>query len=421
MLFSTNRDYWLLMHIGFVTPEYPMPGRVDGGLAAYLRKVGASLVRRGNRVSVLVSSDKNARWEDQGVAIHEVRSVALPSLPGWSRYALALGPPVAQALTSRRLADAVWAIHADAPFDILQASSYMAPGLSLLRNGRVPLVCRISSHSRLVRAAYGRGTSVGEHISDWFEIHQIRRADAVFSPSKRMADAFTPAVGGGIEVIGTPPDLILSCRFGTTFLDAQLDGRAYLLFFGTLSRIKGVDLIADALPEILTRNPDLACVFIGRDDGLPGGQKATEYIAARCASFGSRVLYHPAVAKELLYPVIARAQGVLMPSRIDNYPNACLEAQMLGIPVIGTYRSSLDELIVDGENGFLAENGSASSLASAVNRLLSQGPAERAAMRANIARHVAAIVAEDRIGRLLTFFNSVISDFQRVRPTGPRE
>jgi predicted membrane GTPase involved in stress response len=34
-----------------------------------------------------------------------------------------------------------------------------------------------------------------------------------------------------------------------------------------------------------------------------------------------------------------------MPSRVDNYPNACLEALSLGVPVIGTYDSSLDEMI----------------------------------------------------------------------------
>jgi glycosyltransferase involved in cell wall biosynthesis len=54
-----------------------------------------------------------------------------------------------------------------------------------------------------------------------------------------------------------------------------------------------------------------------------------------------------------LYPIIAEARLVALPSLFDNSPNTCLEAMGLGKAVIGTNGTSFEELIVDGVNGFL--------------------------------------------------------------------
>ena len=64
-----------------------------------------------------------------------------------------------------------------------------------------------------------------------------------------------------------------------------------------------------------------------------------------------------------LYPVIAGAHFVVLPSLIDNSPNACLEAMGLGKVVIGTIGTSFDELIIDGVNGFLVPPADPESLA----------------------------------------------------------
>jgi glycosyltransferase involved in cell wall biosynthesis len=54
---------------------------------------------------------------------------------------------------------------------------------------------------------------------------------------------------------------------------------------------------------------------------------------------------------------------VVLPSLIDNLPNACLEAMALGKPVVGTRGASFEEMIRDGETGFLVPAGDAEALA----------------------------------------------------------
>jgi glycosyltransferase involved in cell wall biosynthesis len=394
------------MHIGFLTPEYVGAGRVDGGLANYLRKTGQALAARGHHVSVLVLSDRHASWQDGEVDVTEVKQVALPRRLNGTLLAL-----LGQLVSYRRLARVAWRLHARAPFDIFQASNYWAPGYALRRNARVPLVCRMSTYTPLWRSAYGRPTSFGEYLSDWLEIRQVIDAEAAFAPSDFIAKAFARLHRIQPSVLRSPVD-VAPPSSDDSFFRSHLEGLRYLLFFGTLSRIKGVDLLAPALPNVLTRHESLHVVFVGRDDGLGNGVKTFDHLGAMGHDVRDRLHYFAPVPRAQLGPVIANAVGVLVPSRVDNYPNACLEAQAMGVPVVGTFGSSLDEMIEDGKTGFLAQNGSATSLEGAIERLLALGPAQREEMRGRILGLVAQISGEDRIGQLVQFYEAVISRFR---------
>jgi glycosyltransferase involved in cell wall biosynthesis len=50
---------------------------------------------------------------------------------------------------------------------------------------------------------------------------------------------------------------------------------------------------------------------------------------------------------------VASCDFLICPSRVDNLPTVCLEALMLGIPVIATDRGGLPEIIDDGVEGYL--------------------------------------------------------------------
>ena len=100
-----------------------------------------------------------------------------------------------------------------------------------------------------------------------------------------------------------------------------------------------------------------------------------------------------------------------MPSRVDNYPNACLEAQMLGIPVIGSRNSSLDEMIEDGKTGFLVENGNSKELGDATNKLLDlDEDVYRAMQQANLAL-IYSLGREDRLDQLINYYREVVHRF----------
>lgn len=400
------------MRIAFLTPEYVTPTSADGGLANYLKKTALALAERGCEPWVFVSSERDATWQDGPVTVCEVRPTSclldlLDKIPGVRLFT----PAFRELTAAKALASRFWQEHERKPFDIIQAPSFRASGYYLMGNGKVPVVCRISSYTPYVRQAYGRKKWPHEYLTDRFEVRQVARADASFAPSRLVADAFQRVTGREPAVIRTPVDFNIPLLAPSCFEANRPAGR-YLLFFGTLSRIKGIDLLAQALPPLLEKYPDLSCVLIGRDDGFPDGRKIFAHILDHCEGHRERLHHHQSLPKPLLYPFVQHAEAVLVPSRIDNYPNVCIEAQMFGRPVIGTYGSSLDEMVIDGQTGFLAENGDAESLRQAIERCLSMKDKERRAMERRILVHIEAVRREDRIGQLMEFYGEAGARFE---------
>jgi glycogen synthase len=401
------------LKIAFLTPEYVTPASADGGLANYLKKTGAALAKNGIEVCIFVASNRNDSWQDGKVTVYEVNINSrllklITRLPVLGQFKLLLN----QLFSLHRLAAHFQRVHRHRTFDLIQASSYQAPGFFLRKNKNIPIVCRVSSYTPLLRSAYGQKRSFEQYLSDWLEIRQVVDADSSFAPSRFVAEVFERMEAHSMAALRTIIESEDVHHDLDWFAVNRPNGR-YLLFFGTLSQIKGVDLLAVVIPKILERYPDLLFVFIGRDDGLPQGGKVFKHIRKSCESCADRVFYYPSQNKQRLYPFIANAEAVVMPSRVDNYPNACLEAQMFGKPVIGTYESSLDEMIVDGETGFLSRNGDTESLFKAIERLMGMSPEERKAMTKRILEEIEKIKAEDRIGMLITYYQTVISKFKQ--------
>jgi len=99
------------------------------------------------------------------------------------------------------------------------------------------------------------------------------------------------------------------------------------------------------------------------DIATPLAPSMRNYMSAICGEYADRLIFIGQIPHEQLYPVISGARLVVLPSLIDNMPNACLEAMALGKPVVGTRGASFEEMIRDGETGFLVPAGDAGALA----------------------------------------------------------
>lgn len=407
------------MNIAFLTPEYVVAGSVDGGLANYTRKTALQLVARGHDVTVFILSVETRRWVDEGVRVVEVRgqsplqSAILERRPGrFLVYRLGanfLVPFITWLCVARVMARTVLKEHRNAPFDIVQTPTNAVPGFFLAGRGEFPVVCRLSSYRPLTRSALGRKRSLAEIFTDWLEVRLVDKASAAFAPCWFTARIMARFENLTVDVIRTPLDEETGSR-DESFYREKLAGKRFFLFFGTLYRVKGADLLASVIPVVVREHPDILFVFIGRDNGMPGGKKVFDYICESPGVPESNVRYFPALPKPLLYPVIENALAVLMPSRADNYPNACLETLSMGTPVIATNDSSLEEMVVEGKTGFLAENGAPESIARAVGRCLAMTGGERAAMKERIASRVDEMRREDRLGALLDYYGAVIGE-----------
>jgi glycosyltransferase involved in cell wall biosynthesis len=402
------------LRIGFLTPEYVFDDRKDGGLANYLHKITWALAQRHHRVSVFVLSNRNNLSKDGEIEVIEVKRPNKLQLPQWINYKLERFLPLLEALrAAKRIEKAVWEHHRKSPLDILQTASYSAPGFSLRRNGKIPIVCRISAYTPLLRSAYGRRRQFGEYLTDWLEIRQVLDADASFSPSEFISNHYERMEGFKPPVLRSPVDT-RNIELDHSLFQEQFSSFRYFVFVGTLSKTKGVDLLADAIPDFLKAHPEIHFVFIGRDAGIPGYPSSMNYVNLKCKGFEKNIHYLPALAKSRLYPIMSHALAVVIPSRVDNYPNVCIEAHAMNVPVIGTNNSSLEEMIQDEETGFLIQNSNASDLARALGMVAELSPEKRQQIKENIRKQIQSIENEDRIEQLILLYTNTIRKFSPI-------
>lgn len=362
------------MNIAYILPEF-VTERECGGLGVYFDNLSRLLADKGHSITVIVRSETEKRIAYYpGITVYRVRtdlSNVNPSLQG-SYYRE----------WSRNLNGKLLQIKEEgASFDIAQYSNFMALALS---RTSIPTILRLSSDLPLLRAADRidfdiHGTYGCIRVTDYLEDIALMRADGVYSPSTLLAERIGKRTGRQIEVIESPyyPNTADKAGRGT---DGRCSGGtdfSYILTFGTLKLLKGIKTIGDCIYEVLNSNREMCWVFAGAQ--VPWKDKEgreispVEYLKSGAKEHAGRVVYMGKLDGEYLRDLIRNAVVCVMPSRIDNLPNACIEAMALGKAVIGTKGASFEQLITDGENGFLVERENPLRLAETVNNAMQLG------------------------------------------------
>ncbi len=211
------------------------------------------------------------------------------------------------------------------------------------------------------------------------------RIDAVIAPSRFMAE--TLAAGGVPSGKITVMHNYANPQLMRVALQPAGDTarEPYLLFFGRLSREKGVDVLLEAYASVWERLPhDMPLVVVG-----DGPERDALEALAREKGISERVRFAGFQTGRALNDYVERASLVIVSSRCrENYPYSIMEAFAYGTPVIGTRMGGIPELVSDGETGFLCECGDPDSLAGAMLRASSISAGEYRAMQDNCRRYV---------------------------------
>ena len=397
------------LRIAFATCEYVTEEYYYGGLAQYTHRVAKALAGMGHDVHVVTLSEiDGAEFEHEGVRVHRVTggrvAARLTRLTGHrlgltSRY-LDLSFKVRREL--RRL-------HAERPFHLFQFPSYSLCGLvSMLRRLGVPHVLRASSYQPELNEVLRVGWSPDARAVELLEALQFRLSRHVYAPSHALRR--TLAARGGVRdvrVIRSPFYPETDERDDSVY-GRHLRGKKYLLFFGRFQLHKGFHTLADALPRFLERCPDAHAALVGRDGPTALAPSMADYARGRCGRFAERLVMPGILPHSQLYPVVEGARLVVLPSLLDNFPNACLEAMGLGKAVVGTAGTSLDELITEGKTGFLVPPDDPGALADALVRAWTHPGLARMGEAARV--KVSEFSPERTVAALLDYYREVLRD-----------
>jgi glycosyltransferase involved in cell wall biosynthesis len=181
----------------------------------------------------------------------------------------------------------------------------------------------------------------------------LRRADVVRTISGYTTDLIRPLGREPAAVFPAYVDL-------SAFLErppAPLPDRPVVLFVGVLERYKGVDVLAEAWPRVLERNPEASLRVVG-----DGPLAATiEQLGVRC----DRSLSSFEVAR-----AFDESSVLVLPSRSEGLPRIVIEAFCRGRAVVGTRVGGIPDIVEDGVSGLLVGPEDPAGLADALARCL---------------------------------------------------
>jgi glycogen(starch) synthase len=355
------------MRVVLVTPEYP-PGDCIGGIATNAATVALELRRRGHDVFVVTRGEGQATSTVGGVTVVRLHRRWLPN------------DAAERLLATRQIAALVRRLRPD----IIQAPEYEAEAWWLSRFSRLPLVTRLATPTYIVEQLNLGGPQRDTKLVRALERDQTLHSEAVFAPTRALADRVSPDWGlreDSVQVIPSPVAIEAVRRAGAGEPPRELASR-FIVFIGRMERRKGVEVLGAALPEVLGAYPDLEAVFIGRDPHEEGGalmerfRQSVKPVAGRVHLLGE--LPHDAALA-----VVARSELVVLPSLWENLANTALETMALGRPLVASRAGGFVELIDHGRNGWLVPPGDVQALSSALCERLadpvgSQAVAKRA-------------------------------------------
>ncbi|MEA5567044.1 glycosyltransferase family 4 protein [Anabaena sp. UHCC 0399] len=357
------------MRIGFATTEYVTEKNFSGGLANYLHRVAKALLSLGHEVHIVVLSEiDRSEFEHEGIQIHRLTLGKIQRiLNKLSQYHIS---ETLQCLDfSLQVYHNLLELHKQQPFDIVQFPDWNACGVISSLLLPIPQVTRISAYRPVWMEMYEDSCALDEQIMQCLEWLQMRLIKHIYAPSYTLKRLLAEeAKITHVQVIRTPFYLETSDCDSSIF-NEYLQGKKYLLFFGRFQLHKGFHILAQALPQVFEKHPDCHAVFVGLDVPSSLAPSMKEYALSLCSNYTERLIFIDRIPHTQLYPVIAGAKLVVLPSLIDNLPNACLEAMALSKPIIGTVGASFDELLTEGETGFLVPIGEVNTLATKINEV----------------------------------------------------
>jgi glycosyltransferase involved in cell wall biosynthesis len=339
------------MHIAFVTPEFLRGTQLyPGGLSTYTFNTASVLKSLGHDVTIFLSGESDREFEFKGLRVIE-RKPRIPLLfrPVDAILKSLISDGLERIWSSFTINKTVGKEISKLNIDVVHYTNWKAVGLFRVSH---PSLLRISSYDQLWDNNPGN-RHIGKRFVQWLEKKSIRRFEHIIGPGDHLAKFIEEDLGlkHPIELLPTPVDI--KSKVSDKRSDQGSNGsRKKVLYAGTVSKIKGAELLFEIIKSYLERYDDTDFIIAGKA-GIINGASSKTSLETLSAMFPTSFQYHPHLERSLLDREYATADLVIIPSLIDNFPNTALEAMSNGTFVLASDTASLGTLLKDGVNGFV--------------------------------------------------------------------
>lgn len=141
-----------------------------------------------------------------------------------------------------------------------------------------------------------------------------------------------------------------------------------ILFLSHLVETKGPLVLLESLARLQAQNLRFRATFAG----APHGNLNRETFNELASRLGVQdcVQYIGPVFGEAKERCLREADILVLPTLLDAFPGALLEAECYSLPVVSTDIGAIPDIVVDGETGYIVPKGDAAKLADALADLI---------------------------------------------------
>lgn len=419
------------MHLVIVTNELASSNCSSGGLASFTANMARIFKSNGHKVTViLVTTGKEEIVFDEDICLHNVflekdawerfDSIAEAVSRIWDIDRDEVRKSIVNICKNELVRQKVREIHEKEKIDLIHLCNFNCLGLTF--DDEIPYVVRISSYRNVRRGAELPEARIAYEenpltIKEKLDAYALQKARYIISPSNLLAEIGRRHLGIDPVVIESPFVLDRN-SWDSSLYDSLVKGKKYIIHYGRMSYFKGTHIVARIARPILEKYPDRVLVLAGNSAEMEceGDEKvkAHELVIKSAGEYADRIIYAGCLVREQLYPLIQHAELCLLPSRIENLSNACIEAMAMGKIVIATDGASYEQLIEDRVSGFLCERDDPGSFMRAVEEALTMEEEAKKRMLAMAAARIEELAPDRIYKKYYDFYQKVIREWNCI-------
>lgn len=376
-----SKDEWLTLprtlsaggrrRVALVTELYPP--RPCGGVAVFMHQLAEKLAELGHEVTVITFGEPGRSHTvdfESGVWVHR-----LPQQVGGALHVDVPHMPLSVNLSAQAVLDELERVDNNRNFEWVLGALWDLPVAGVLAASRFKVAIYLVTSYGLMLDSKPEWREnkqfYQDHVLAMIETEKwaLSQADLVLSSTRAIQRDCESIYALDLSGAAVLP---FGLREGLVKVEEiNGDESIELLFVGRFEQRKGIDLLLEVLPELMTRYPTLTVTLAG--DNTLGGETgfwtsfANDYEAE---PWFKRINVPGVVSDEMLDTLYGRCDLFVAPSRYESFGLIYLEAMRYAKPCVGFAAGGVPEVVEQGVTGILSQDVTAEGLKSALVKLL---------------------------------------------------
>lgn len=341
------------MHIAFLTPEYPHEKVANAaGIGTSIKNLATALKSEDIAVSVFVYSQATDEvFDEDGIKIHLIKRKKYRFFT-WFFYRKHLQHYLNKYIEGDKI-------------NLVEAPDWT--GIMAFINLNVPVIIRFHGSDAYFCKLEGRKQKLKNF---WFEKLGTQKAKAFIAPTD-FAGKLSKEIFSLHKEIKTIHNGLSIHSFINNSPEKFTSGM--LLYIGTIIRKKGVFELPEILKKVIEKNPEAHLVLIGSDSfDIQTQSKSTWELVLNQSdeSIRNKMTYLGKVSYNEIQHYIKDANVCVFPTFAETLGMVTIESMAMQKAVVNSDIGWANELIIDGESGYLVHPKNHELFASRIISLL---------------------------------------------------